>query len=517
MKSMLVQSAPRMIRGAVLVFVLTLVLAAPALAGGRAETATAPQRPLVVVQSAEPPGLDPSLHREGPTYNVTINIFDSLLRKTPDGRNVPALAESFEREGDRAWVFRLRQGVTFHNGEPLTAEAVKFSIDRIFDPALESRRGNDLRWMRNVQVIDDLTIRIEAEEPFALAEHYFSELQIIPPQHIAEVGNEAFNAAPVGTGPFRFVRWDRGNRIVLERNDNYWRTAIEIPELEFRFIDSASSRVATLLAGEADLIADPPITARTQIEQNPNTVFATATGTRVMFVGLDAVQESPVSDPRVRRAMNYAIDNDAIVSSLLFGLAEATTAHLTPADFGYTSAVSPFPYDPTRARALLAEAGYPNGFSVTMDITSGRYINDVAVAEAIAGYLETVGITVNIEVFEFGAFNGRLFGKQTSPMYLVGWGNPLFDAAYIWDFTARSGSLLRSIENPAIDTLLAQARTTTDQSVRERAFHQVKPLIREAAPSIFLYKQPVLFGMSNRLVWEPRSDEFLDMSYASFR
>lgn len=498
---------------------LLLVAAAVSFAAGEgeAEAAAAVQEPLVVIQGAEPPGLDPSLHREGPTYNVTINVFDSLLRKTRDGENVPALAERFERDGDSAWVFHLRPGVTFHNGEPLNAEAVKFTIDRIFDEELGSERGADLEWMRDVEIIDDMTVRIEADEPFALAEHYFTELQIIPPGYIEEVGNERFNEQPVGTGPFQIVQWDRGNRIVLERNENYWRTDIEIPELEFRFIDSGSSRVATLLGGEADLITDPPITARDQIDRNSRTQFATATGTRIMFVGLDAVQDSPVSDPRVRRAMNYAVDTEAIVENLIFGLGERTTAQLTEADFGHNPEVSPYPYDPDRARELLAEAGYEDGFSVTMDITSGRYINDTEVAESIAGYLGDVGVTVNIEVFEFGAFNGRLFGKQTSPMYLVGWGNPLFDAAYIYDFTARTGSLIRSIENERIDELLETARTTIDQEVRENAFLEVVPLIHEAAPAIFLYKQPVIYGMSERLEWEPRSDEFLDMSDASFR
>ena len=481
------------------------------------ESAVAAQTPLVVIQGAEPPGLDPSLHREGPTYNVTINVFDSLLRKTRDGQNVPALAERFERDGDTAWIFHIRPGVTFHNGEPLNAEAVRFTIERIFDEELGSTRGADLEWLRNVQVIDEMTVRIEAEEPFALAEHYFTELQILPPGYIAEVGNEAFNERPVGTGPFQVVQWDRGNRILLERNENYWRRDIDVAELEFRFIDSGSSRVATLLGGEADLITDPPIAARTQIEQNPRTQFATATGTRVMFVGLDAIQDSPVSNPLVRQAMNYAVDTEAIVENLIFGLGEVTTAHLTAADFGYNSDESPYPFDPDRARELLAEAGYADGFTVTMDITAGRYINDTEVAEAIAGFLGDVGITVNIEVFEFGAFNGRLFGKQTSPMYLVGWGNPLFDAAYIYDFTSRTGSLLRSIENEAIDTLLARARTTTDQQVRLEAFQEAVTLVNQAAPAIFLYKQPVIFGMSERLIWEPRSDEFLDMSDASFR
>jgi peptide/nickel transport system substrate-binding protein len=466
---------------------------------------------LVVIQGAEPPGLDPVLHREGPTYNVTINIFDSLLRKTRAGRNVPALAARVERDSDTSWVFHLREDVTFHNGEPLTAEAVQYTVERILDPDVESTRRSDFEWMDRVEIIDESTVRFVANEPFALAEHYFTELQIVPPGYFENVGAQEFNESPVGTGPFELVRWDRGNRIVLERNEDYWRGPSDVERVEFRFVPSAASRVATLLSGRADLIADPPISARGRIDRNPNARFETATGTRVMFVGLDAVQDSPLSNRQVRQALNYAVDKRAIIENLLFGLAEQTTTLLTDQDFGFNEDVDPYPYDPERARELLEDAGYDDGFEITLDTVSGRYINDETVAQAIAGYLGEVGITVNVNVLEFGAFNDRLFSKQTSPMYLVGWGNPVFDPAFIYDFVTRSGSLLRTIENPEIDELLAEARSTTNQEQRRRVYGEVMPLINEAAPAIFLYKQPVLFGLSDRLDWEPRSDEFLLM------
>ncbi len=482
-----------------------------------AQNAGSAEDPLVIVQAAEPPGLDPVVHREGPTYNVTINLFDSLLQKTRDGRNAPALAERFERDGEAAWIFHLRRGVRFHNGEPLTAEAVRYTIQAILDPETNSTRAADLDWVEEVQVIDDLTVRIVANEEFALAEHYFTELQIVPPGYREEVGARSFTDRPVGTGPYRFVRWDRGNRIVLERNETYWRAPAEVEAVEFRFVNSATSRVATLLSGDADLIVDPPITARNQVNANRNTRFESAVGTRVIFVGLDTVQESPLTDVRVRQALNYAVDKDAIIGSLLFGSAEATTTLLTAQDFGYTESVQPYPYDPDRARTLLRQAGYADGFTIRIDTANGRYINDANVVQAIQGYLGAVGVTVEVNTLEFGAFNSALFSKQTSPMYLVGWGNPVFDPSFIFDFVTRSGSLLRTIEDPEIDRLLEEARSTTDQGVRLELYHEAVPLIHEAAPAIFLYKQPVLFGMSRRLDWEPRSDEFLLMYDAELR
>ncbi|HEY9055334.1 MAG TPA: ABC transporter substrate-binding protein [Rectinemataceae bacterium] len=473
--------------------------------------------PLVVIQSAEPTGLDPVTNRTVPAYNVTIHIFDSLLLKTPDGQTVPALAESYVKESDTSWLFRIRPGVTFHNGEALTADAVKYTIDEIFNPANKSTRANDLNWIDKVSVIDKLTVRITGKRPFPLADHYFSELQIVPPGYREKVGAQKFNEEPVGTGPYQLVRWDRGNRIVLKRNDTYWKAPASAQYVEFQTVSSAASRVATLLGGKADLIVDPPVTAKSQIDANPKASFASVTGTRVLFVGLDTIQDSPLKDVKVRQALNYAVDKKAIIGRLIGLSSEETTTLLTASYFGFTPEVKPYPYDPKKARQLLAEAGYPNGFSIKMDATSGRYINDSAVVQAIAGYLGEVGVKVELNIMEFGAFNGALFSHKTSPMYFVGWGNPVFDASYVFNFITKSGSLLRTIEDPAIDKLLNGANETTDKALRKSLYAKAGALINEAAPAIFLYKQPVLYGLSSRMDWKPRSDEFLYMYDAKLR
>ncbi len=482
-----------------------------------AQQAGSEKDPLVVVQSAEPTGLDPVAHRSVPSYCVTMNIFDSLLLKTADGRNVPALAESYVQESDTSWLFHLRAGVKFQNGEPLTADAVKYTVDKILDPASKSTRARDLNWIDQVQVIDTLTVRITAKRPFPLAEHYFTELQIVPPVYREKVGAQKFSDEPIGTGPYQLVRWDRGNRIVLKRNDNYWKAAAPAEYVEFQFVSNAASRVATLLSGRADIIMDPPVTAKTQIDANPKTTFASAVGTRVLFVGLDTVQDSPLKNVKVRQALNYAIDKKAIISRLIGAAAEETTTLLTDKDFGFDGSIKPYPFDQKKAKQLLAEAGYGDGFSIKMDAMSGRYINDSAVVQAIAGYLGQVGVKVEINTLEFGAFNGALFSHKTSPMYFVGWGNPVFDASYVFNFITMSGSLLRTIEDPAIDKLLKDANETIDQAARKTLYAKAGALLNEAAPAIYLYKQPVLYGMSRRLDWTPRSDEFLYMYDARLR
>lgn len=496
---------------------LCLLVGAIALQPVFAQVAGSEQDPLVVVQSAEPTGLDPILNRSVPAYNITINVFDSLLRKTADGQNVPALAESYEHDSPNEWVFHLRRGVTFQNGEVMNAEAVRYTIATILDPATNSTRAADLDWVKDVQVLDNYTVRIETTKDYPLAEHYFTEMQIVPPVYREEVGAQRFNEAPIGTGPFELVRWDRGNRIVLKRNEQYWGGAADVEYIDFRFVSNAASRVATLLSGDADLIVDPPITAQSRIDSNRNTSFASVTGTRVLFVGLDATQDSPLQDVRVRQALNYAVDKETIIQRLLGGMGEVTTTLLTDRDLGFTDDVDPYPYNPNRARRLLRQAGYADGFTITLDATSGRYINDNAVVQAIIGYLSQVGVNVELNSMEFGAFNGALFSHQHSPMYFVGWGNPVFDPSFIYDFITRSGGLLRTIENPEIDALLEQARSTSDVAYREEVYGQAMALINEQAPAIFLYKQPVLYGLSARLDWEPRSDEFLYMYDAELR
>jgi peptide/nickel transport system substrate-binding protein len=488
------------------VFLISLALLFPVVLG-----VSGADDQVVVIQGAGPTGLDPTVHREGPTYNITLNIFDSLLRRTAEGDIVPALAKSYERDTETSWIFHLREGVEFHNGEELTAKAVKFTVNRIFDPELKSTRATDLEWIESVEVLDEYTVKITANKVFALADHYFSELQIVPPEYVKEVGDREFNMNPVGTGPFEFVRWDQGNRIVLERNEDYWAGPSGISGVTFRFISSAASRVATLLGGDADLVADVPVTSIDQIENRANTKLGVATGSRVIFVGLDSVQETPLENVKVRQALNYAVDKKAIIENLLHGLAEQTVTLLTEKDLGFNPDVEPYGYDPEKARELLEEAGYPDGFEIEMATLSGRYINDEQVAQAIAGFLGEIGVEVKLQVLEFGAFNDKLFSKQISPMFLVGWGNPVFDASYVFDFIVRSDGLIRTIQNEEIDQLLQNGRTTTDQEKREEYYREAVELVHEQAPCIFLYKQPVLYGMSDRLNWTPRSDEFLWM------
>lgn len=464
---------------------------------------------IVVLQGAEPTRLDPIFERGGvPTYSIAMNIFDALIFRTPRGEYLPNLATSYERLDNGDWIFYLRRGVYFHNGEPFNAYAVAFTLKKILDPTTQSRRAPDLKWIADVEVLDEYTIKIKAR-PFPLAELYFSELSIVPPTYYEQVGPAEFSKRPVGTGPFKLTSWTPGYEIVLEKYQNYHFGPSKIDRVVFRFVPSAATRVAALLAGEADLIVDPPIALVPALEANPNVKVVALPGTRVIFVGFDTLQSSPLQDVRVRQAINYAVDRKAIIDTLLLGKAEETVAFLTNLDLGFPEDLTPYQYNPNKAKELLREAGYPNGFTITMDIAPGRYINDLEVAQAIAGYLRQVNINVELNILEFGVLNERLFTHTTSPMYFIGWGNYPMDAAYVYDFVVRTGGLLRTISDELIDNLLEQVRSVVDKSQRSLILKDVARRVHELAPALFLYKQPVIYAANVKLSWSARPDEFL--------
>ncbi len=472
-------------------------------------------QPVVVMQSADAKTLDPTMNRETPTFNALINLFDALLFKEPDGSFSPGLAESWEAVDDTTWRFTLREGVTFHNGEPLTPEAVAFTVERILDPETESPIARGFAFIESVEVTGENTLTVTTTGPQPLAETYFSELLIVPPGYFGEVGEEVFARQPVGTGPFEFVSWQPDVALALSAFEDYWRGPADIEELTFRPVPEAITRFSSLSTGEADLITNVPPSLAGAVEAAPDAELETVDSARVIYIGINTLKEGPLQDARVRRALNYAVDVDAIVQGVFNGLATPTTTLLTDIDFGYSPDLSPYPYDPERARELLAEAGYPDGFEVTLGTPSGRYVNDVQVAQAVAAQLGAIGLTVNQEVREYGAYVGELFAGDAPDLFLIGWGNAPFDADFILYPLLRTDELLSYYSSPELDALLDEAHTTLDRGVREEAYGAALELIQDEAPMIFLYKQRDAYGVSDRLEWKPRPDEFLWLYSAS--
>lgn len=464
---------------------------------------------VTVTQAADAATLDPGFNRELATYNVLWHIFDPLIIKQDDGSYSPGLVESWEAVSDTTWHMTLREGATFHNGEPVTADAAVYSIERILDEENASPIRSGFLWITGLEVLNEHEFLVHSASPQPMAEVLFSEIFVVPPAYVDEVGQEAFATQPVGSGPYRFVSWQRGVEIVLEANPDYWGEPAPAQQLIFRPSEDAFSRTSSLSAGETDLIVNVPASLAPLLDGSGSIDLRSVESARVIYIGINTLKGGALADPRVGQAMNYAVDVDAIIQGVLSGAGVPTTTLLTEADFGYTDAVERFPFDPERARELLAEAGATD-LSITVGTPNGRYVNDVQVAQAVAAQLQDVGIDANVEVSEYGAYVGALFSGNAPDTYLIGWGNAPYDADYVfWNLTV-TDQLLSYYSNERLDELVTLARSTFDRDVRAEAYAEAMQILTDAPAAIYLYKPIDLYGVSARLAdWQPRGDELI--------
>ena len=292
--------------------------------------------------------------------------------------------------------------------------------------------------MEKVEVVDEHTVNVVSKGPFPvlLARMTYAgsgSVVMLPPKYVQEKGDD-FAAHPIGTGPFKFVEWVKGDRVTLEANPDYWRGKPKVQRVTFRFVPETATRIASLLNGETDIIENIPPDQVERVAGSPNAVVGkTSDGMIVAYYQFDTRAESPVKNRKVREAINHAIDWDTIVKDLLRGHARRRPVPLDPGDLGMNAGVKTFAYDPEKAKKLLAEAGYPGGFTFTMPTSNGRYMEDRAVTEAIAAYLGKVGIKATVQPTEWGVYLKMLAEKRTGPVFIIGWGSGLFDADVLVD------------------------------------------------------------------------------------
>lgn len=360
---------------------------------------------VVVAQTTDAYTMDPGRHSVFPTANVLFQIYDALISIDPAGGFRPALALEWSNPDPLTWRFRLRPGVRFHNGEPLNAQAVKASFDRVLDPAFKAPYYSRISAIGSVTVVDELTVDFHTAKPyptmlFSLYEASFPAL-ITPPAYLARMGPDALGTAPVGTGPYRFVEWRKDDRIVLEANPDYWGGAPAIARVVFRPIKETRTRIAELRGGGVQLAVDIPPEDVAGLDGG-TTRIANIPSDFLYFFALDTLKSSPLTDKRVRQAINHAVDVAAIQKALLGGLGSRVALALPANAFAYDPSWTPYPYDPARAKALLAEAGFPDGFTIPMVGRQGRYLKDREIMEATAGFLRRVGIKVQAQYLETG-------------------------------------------------------------------------------------------------------------------
>ncbi|MCK0150845.1 ABC transporter substrate-binding protein [Marivita sp. S6314] len=492
---------------------------------------------LTIGLASEPTAMDPHFHNLGPNNAMTLHIFDRLVDQTEEQVLVPGLAVSWKPIDDLTWEFKLREGVKFHDGSDFNADDVVCTIERAPNvPNSPSSFGTYLKG-KSVEKIDELTVHFTTPEPYPLMPNDLSTIRIISNETGCDAATEDFNSgvAAVGTGPFKFVSYTPGESIVVERNDDYWGTVPVWSEVEFRPISSGPSRVAALLAGDVDMIASVPTTDITTLKARDNLVISQGVSNRVIYLHMDQFRENspyvkangggdiknPLMDQRVRKAISMAINRDAIVERVMEGVALPAGQLLPDSFFGVSDNLEVVAYDPEGAKALLAEAGYGDGFEMTIHGPNDRYINDAKVAEAVAQMLTRIGIKTAVETMPRSVYFGRASrgAEGNLPEFsfiLVGWGagsseasSPLKSLIHTYNPDKGFGSSNRGrYSNPETDALIEEALRTVDDAKREELLARATEIAINDVAIIPTHFQVNTWASREGIRYIARTDEY---------
>jgi ABC-type transport system substrate-binding protein len=462
-----------------------------------------------------------------PSFSVLEHIHEALFSITPDGELQPLLAESIEAVDDTTYEIKIREGITFTDGEPLNAEAVKANIDWVLD----TENAATFRFLlvvggepAEVEVVDEYTVQITTATPFApLPAHLaHGSLAMVSPAAL-EQGADFMATNAIGTGPYMLSQWDRGEQVVLTRNEDYWGDAPAIDELVFRVVQEDGARIVEVESGTVDVAVRVPPADIPRLEANPDINVEITPGLRTIYIFFN-VNEAPFDDVRVRQAVNYAVDKEAIVASLFENAALVSTAPFAEPIFGH-SAQTPYEYNPDRARELLAEAGVEEGATLTLYHPTGRYIQDALVADAVRAQLNEVGLDVELRTLEwpqYVPFVRRPAEESEVQFAMLGWGVPTVDADYAMFALFHSsehppGFNGAFYDNPEVDALLEEARATLDPAERQAAYDAAIATVWQEAPWLFLYSEIQVTAIRNNVEgFVVHPDESLIADGASF-
>jgi peptide/nickel transport system substrate-binding protein len=488
---------------------------------------------LTIGLKAEPTSLDPQYHNLAANNQIALQLFDPLVARDAQQLPVPALALSWKPVGDTVWEFKLRPDVKFHDGSPFTAQDVVFTFERAAKvPNSPSPFTLLTRQITKLEIVDPLTLRITTGSPAPLLPLDLSGLPILSHTAAAGAAPEGKTTAElnrgeglIGTGPFKFVKWKRGADLVLARNDAYWGPEPAWAKVTFKPLPNPAARVAALLAGDVDLIEDPPPADLPRLRKDPKITLVDAVSSRVIYVALDVFAapspgipdtegKNPLKDKRVRQALSEAIDRKAIVDKTMDGEAIPAGDFLPSPAFGTRKDTQPDRYDPAAARRLLAEAGYPKGFSITLGTPNGRYVNDLKVAQAVAASWNRIGVKTEVEATAPSVFfKNRDEFKYSA--YLAGWraesgemSNPLRALAATPSREKGMGGTNRGrYSNPAMDAKLDEALRTVDDKKREALLQEASRLVISDYGILPLHFELSVWAMRKGLTYTGRADQ----------
>ncbi|GGK20642.1 ABC transporter substrate-binding protein [Salinarimonas ramus] len=507
---------------------------------------TASAEDLTIALSSEPTAVDPHYHDLSSNNALTMHVFDALLTTDAQQKVQPNLATRWTNEGPTTWRFELRDDVVFSDGTPFTAEDVIFSYCRVLnnETAVSGSFDEAIKNMASIETPDDHTLVFETNEPDPLLPIRLAQIAIISDE-IVEHGEISFDpesacgvtgawptvndfndgSVAVGTGPYAIESYVKGSGIDLVRNERYFGETPEWERVSFKPVPNAGPRLAGLLSGDYDVIENPAARDLSRIEGSDDYEYVITPSSRVIYLQLDMRDDSPFvdapdgsnpfQDVRVRRAMSMAIDREAIVERIMDDAAAPANQFLPAGMFGTIADAPALEYDPERARELLAEAGYPDGFSVTFHATNDRYINDAQVAQAVAQFFTRIGIETELDAMTRSIFFSRRSGREFS-LSMGGWGSDTGEASSFlrqWvpttdDVAGLGGSNYGGWSDPEFDVVLREAIATMDDAEREALLQQAGARVLEQMPYIPLHYESTIWAFRSGLDYQGRADQY---------
>ncbi len=474
------------------------------------------------------------------------NVYEGLtIRDTESFEIVPALATEWKPISDSEWEFTLRKGVTFQKGHPFTASDVVFSWKRAQkadDPASVVAR------IKNVVAKDDYTVIVDTGTPdpilpatiaslLIVDEEWANEVDVVEPASATDTGTSYIVRNVNGTGPFTLAEFDASGQIVLERYEGYWGAdslKTNVNRARFVTIAQENTRIAALLAGDVDLIYPFPVSDWPQFQDHQDIEVLTGLEARTIFLGLDQIRDNligggsgegnPFKDVRVREAVNIAIDRDTIGEKIFFNSIQPAGTLLAPGTTGYDETVNqPYPYNPERAKQLLVEAGYPNGFSVILDVPNDRYVKDEEVGKVVANYLGQIGIDVTVSARTRSQHFSKIFrqGDYDTSFYMLGWSPAALDGYSVLSDLISARTIgddlgvynVGAYENPKINAITKQVQSELDSEKRNALIREALQIAKDDYAYIPLYTQPLLWGVRKNIDVILRADDILDLRY----
>ncbi len=475
---------------------------------GESDTTEAPAvegSSITIALGSEPTSLDPQLVDDGGERAVNDNVYETLLARTPTGELEPGLATDLPtRLDDTTWQFSLREGVTFHNGDPFNADSVVASVNRIIRLIEAGSTDNDgfFSSLNGAEAVDDLTVNITTKEPDGVLPARMYWLKMIPASSEA---SDDLSDTVIGTGPYKLVDWTRGESVTLEANAEYWGGAPSITGVEYKFVSEGGSRFAGLLSGDYDLITN---LSPADVPQAPKS--ATAQGQEHPILILDA-DDGITADPNVRLALNLAVDKDALANSLFSGFAVVDPGQLlSPSILGFNPDLEAYPYDPDQAKQLIDDAGVAGETITLVGESSGRWLLDAELVQAVAGFWEEAGLVVDLQLPEFGEYLDVLFDRESrADAIFVSSSNDILDADRQLSTYYQAGGIGSSNSDQALSALIDEGRSEVDEAARAAVYQEAVKIAYDNAYFVWLINNQDIYGLSERMEWQPRVDSKL--------